>query len=143
MRNTLIIGLLLCLPTVVLLALVSLAVLIGTLREARPGRCSDLPMAEPDREKLRDAVDPLSPAPAGRLSAYPGQVLTALAHAGPRAQGDELLGLRPVIADWCHREDEPALAQADRLDQDRAAGPGQDDHVTGVDVASKDQILHR
>ena len=69
MRNTLITGLLLCLPTVVLLASVSLAVRIGTLREARTGRRSDLPMAEPDREKLRDAVDPLSPAPAGRLSA--------------------------------------------------------------------------
>ena len=120
-----------------------LTLLLPAVAVAAPIPCSDLPMAEPDREKLRDAVDPLSPAPAGRLSAYPGQVLTALAHAGPRAQGDELLGLRPVIADWCDREDEPALAQADRLDQDCAAGPGQDDHITGINVARKDQILHR
>jgi len=47
-----------------------------------------------------------------------------------------------VVVHWRHREDEPALAQADRLDQDRAAGARQNDHVTGIDVASKDQILH-
>ena len=72
-----------------------------------------------------------------------GQILTVFAQTGPGGQGDELLGLRPVIVDWCHREDESALAKADHLDQDGAAGPGQDDHVTGVDIASKDHILHR
>ena len=70
-------------------------------------------------------------------------MLSPFAQASPGAQGDELLGLRPIIADRCDREDESALAQADRLDQDRAVSPGQDDHVTGVDVARKDQILHR
>jgi len=73
----------------------------------------------------------------------PAGVLCPFTQAGPGAQGDELLGLRSIIADRCDREDESALAQADRLDQDRAVSPGQDDHVTGVDVARKDQILHR
>ena len=62
---------------------------------------------------------------------------------GGGGQGDELFDLRPVVIDWRHREDEPALAEADRLDHDGTAGPGQDDHVTGVDIASKDHILHR
>jgi len=65
------------------------------------------------------------------------------AQARGRRQRDELFGLGPVVADWCHREDEPALAKADRLDQDRAAGPGQNDHIARVDVASEDYILHR
>jgi len=70
MRNTLITGLLLCLPTAVLLASVSLAVLAGTLRR-RLGRVvnprfPDLPVASPDRQELRDD---LTAAPAGRL--YP------------------------------------------------------------------------
>ena len=72
-----------------------------------------------------------------------GQILAVFAQAGPGGQGDELFGLRPVVVDWRHREDEPALAKADRLDQDGTAGPRQDDHVTGVDIASKDHILHR
>jgi hypothetical protein len=63
-------GLLLCLPTVVLLASASLAMLIGELRRTLTRRLSDLPMTEPGREELRDDVNPLSPAPAGRLSAY-------------------------------------------------------------------------
>jgi hypothetical protein len=60
MRNTLIIGLLLCLPTVVLLASASLAVLIGKLRRVLTRRLSGLPMVEPDREKLRDDVNRLT-----------------------------------------------------------------------------------
>ena len=58
-------------------------------------------------------------------------------------QRDKLFGLGPVVANWGHREDEPALAEADRLDQDCAAGPGQDDDITRIDVASEDHILHR
>jgi hypothetical protein len=72
-----------------------------------------------------------------------GQVPAVFAQAGAGGQRDELFGLRPVVVDWCNREDEPALPEADRLDQDRAAGPGQDDHITGVDIASKDHIFHR
>ena len=68
--------------------------------------------------------------------------MAVFAQASPGGQGDELLGLRPVVVDWRHREDEPALAKADRLDQDGTTGPGQDDHVTSVDIASKDHILH-
>jgi hypothetical protein len=183
MRNTLITGLLLCLPTAVLLASASLAVLIGKLRRTLPRWLSDLPMAGPDREELHDDANSLPaehgtvegprthrvgsgdaqvrhvtgaehrdlshvfdrrPSTAGPTpSDLAGQAPAVFAHARPGAQGHELLGLRPVVADWCHREDEPALAQADRLDQDRAAGPGQDDQITSIDVASKDQILHR
>ena len=85
----------------------------------------------------------MRPRTVGHMPGNPaGLALSPFAQAGTGAQGDELLGLRPVVIDWCHREDEPALAQADRLDQDRAAGAGQNDHVTGIDVASKDQILH-
>ena len=65
MRNTLMIGLLLCLPTAVLLASASLAVVIGKLRRATR-RFSDLPVAESDPEKLRDDVKRLSSALAGR-----------------------------------------------------------------------------
>jgi hypothetical protein len=72
-----------------------------------------------------------------------GQVSAVFAQAGAGGQRDELFGLRPVVVDWRHREDEPALAEADRLDQDGTAGPGQDDHITGVDIASKDHIFHR
>lgn len=66
MRNTLIIGLLLCLPTAMLLASASLAVLIGKLRRAPTRRFSDLPVAENDPEKLSDDVKRLSSALAGR-----------------------------------------------------------------------------
>lgn len=71
-----------------------------------------------------------------------GQILAVFAQASPGGQRNEPFSLRLVVADGRHREDEPALAEADRLDQDRAAGPGQDDHITGIDVASKDHILH-
>lgn len=81
--------------------------------------------------------------PASRRGDLAGQVPAPFAQASPGAQGDELLGLRVVVSDRRNREDEPALAEANRLDEDRAAGPGQDDHVAGIDVASKDQIIHR
>jgi hypothetical protein len=76
MRTTLITGLLLCLPTAVLLASVSLAVLAGQLHRFTRSQfsdlptagSSDLPMAGPDREELRDDVTPAS---AGRLYASP------------------------------------------------------------------------
>jgi hypothetical protein len=72
-----------------------------------------------------------------------GQVPAVFAQAGAGGQRDELFGLRTVVVDWRHREDEAALPEADCLDQDRAAGPGQHDHITGVDIASKDHIFHR
>jgi hypothetical protein len=124
MRNTLITGLLLCLPTAVLLASVSAAVLAALLRR-RLGRAPTFTGISVIHAVLV------------------GQVLPVFAQARRRRQRDELFGLGPVIIDWCHREDEPALAEADRLDQDRAAGPGQDDHITRIDVASEDHILHR
>lgn len=68
MRTTLITGLLLCLPTAVLLASVSLAVLAGQLHRFVKSQFSDLPTAGPDREELRDDVTPAS---AGRLYASP------------------------------------------------------------------------
>ena len=66
MRTTLITGLLLCLPTAVLLASVSLAVLAGQLHRLARSKFSDLPTAGPDREEFRDDVTSAS---AGRL--YP------------------------------------------------------------------------
>jgi hypothetical protein len=133
MRNTLITGLLLCLPTAALLALVFLAVLARKL-----GR------------RLRRAVNHRFAAMSvfGRHSAprrgdLAGQIVAAFAQARRRRQRDQLLGLRPVVTDRCNRENEPALAETDRLDQDRGAGTGQDHHVAGIDVASKDHILHR
>jgi hypothetical protein len=71
-----------------------------------------------------------------------GQPLARFAQAGRCGQRHEPFGRRPVVADRCHCEDEPALAEADGLDQDRAAGAGQDDHVARVDVTGKNDILH-
>jgi hypothetical protein len=68
MRTTLITALLLCLPTAVLLASVSLAVLAGLLRRLTGSQFSDLPTAGPDREELRDEVTAAS---AVRLYADP------------------------------------------------------------------------
>ena len=68
MRTTLITALLLCLPTAVLLASVSLAVLAGQLHRFTRSQFSDLPAAGPDREELGDDV---APASAGRLYASP------------------------------------------------------------------------
>ena len=112
-------GLLLCLPTAVLLASVSLAVLGGRIRRRH---------RQSPRPRRGDLV---------------GQVLAVFAQAGRGGQRDTPFGLGPVVIDGRHGKDEPALAEADRLDQDRAAGPGQDNHVTGIDITSKDHILHR
>jgi len=71
MRNTLITGLVLCLPAAVLMALMSLAVLADKLRR-RLGRMNrrfpDLPVARPDCQERRDN---LTAAPVGRLHPDP------------------------------------------------------------------------
>ena len=72
MRTTLITGLLLCLPTAVLLASVSLAALAGQLRRLTRSQLLDLPTAGPDREELRD----VTPASVGRLYARPHEAPT-------------------------------------------------------------------
>ena len=71
-----------------------------------------------------------SHAPADFVQAYLGR------------QGHQALGLGTVIADWRDGEDEPALPEADLLDQDSMAGTGQDDDVAGVDVASHNLVIH-
>ena len=119
MRNTPIIGLLLGLPAAVLLASASLAVLAVRLF------CLSAP-----RRWAGTAI-------------LVGQVPTVFAQTGRGGERDEPFGLRPVVVYWRHRQDDPAPAKADRLDQDRTAGPGQDDHITGIDIASKDHVLHR
>jgi hypothetical protein len=110
-------GLLLCLPTAMLLASAWAAVLAGKARRRlrRPTLRGDLV----------------------------GQVLGVFAQAGCGGQRDAPLGLGPVVIDGCHGENKLALAETDRLDQDRAAGSGQDDHITSIDIASKHHILHR
>jgi hypothetical protein len=72
MRTTLITGLLLCLPTAVLLASASLAALAGQLRRLTRSQLSALPTAGPDREELRDVTS----ASAGWLYARPHEAPT-------------------------------------------------------------------
>jgi hypothetical protein len=62
----LITGLLLCLPTAVLLASVSLTVLAGQLRRLMKSQSSDPPTIGPSRSELGDRVTP-APTPVGRL----------------------------------------------------------------------------
>ena len=69
-------------------------------------------------------------APADFVQAYLGR------------QGHQALGLGPVIADWRDGEDETALPEPDLLDQDRVAGSGQDDDITGIDVTSQELVIH-
>ncbi len=91
MRNTLIIGLLLCLPPAVLLASASLVVLAGHLcRRYSRSAGAEISVTQP---------------------VLVGQILAVFAQAGPGGQGDELLGLRPVVVDWRHREDETRPGQ--------------------------------
>jgi hypothetical protein len=71
MRTTLITGLMLCMPTAVLLASVSLAVLASKLRRTFNRRFAGPPVAEPDREEFGDGATSLSTASAGRLAVYP------------------------------------------------------------------------
>ena len=49
----------------------------------------------------------------------------------------------PVIIDWHHGKDEPALSQADLLDENRVPGIGQHDYVASGDVTSQDYGLYR
>jgi uncharacterized membrane protein len=64
MRNTLVTGLLLCLPIAVLLASASLALLAGKLhrrlQRSMNRRLPDLPVTRPDREEARDGATSLS-----------------------------------------------------------------------------------
>ena len=66
MRNTLVTGLLLCLPVAVLLASVSLALLAGKLRRrlqrSMNRRFPDLPVTRPDHEEARDGATSLTSA---------------------------------------------------------------------------------
>jgi hypothetical protein len=68
--------------------------------------------------------------------------MTVFAQAGACGKGHEPFGLRPVVADRCHGEDKAALTEADGLDQYRATGTRQDDHVASVDITGIDDILH-
>jgi hypothetical protein len=133
MRNTLITGLLLCMPSAALLALVSLAVLAGKLG-GRLRRAANHRFV---------AMSILGRYTAPRRGDLAGQIVAAFAQPRRRRQRDQLLSLRPVVTDRGDRENEPALAETDRLDQDRGAGTRQDHHVAGIDVAGKDHILHR
>jgi hypothetical protein len=75
-------------------------------------------------------ADLQSHAPADLVQAYLGR------------QGHQAFGLGPVIADRRDGEDEPAPPEADLLDQNRVAGIGHDDDITGIDVASQDHVIH-
>jgi hypothetical protein len=71
-----------------------------------------------------------SHAPAESVQAYLGR------------QGHQALGPGPVIAGWRDGEDESALPEADLLDQNRVAGIGQHDDITGLDVTNQDHVIH-
>ena len=66
-----------------------------------------------------------------------------LAQAYACRQGHEPPRLGPVTTGGHHRHDEPASSEADLLDQDRVPGTGQHYHVSGSDVTSHDDGLHR
>jgi len=87
-------------------------------------------------------VDVAAKHPSGAPAGLTGQVTAVLAQLRTGGQRDQALGLPPVVADRRDGENEPALTQPDGLDHDRSAGPRQLDHVTGVDICSKHQILH-
>jgi len=57
-------------------------------------------------------------------------------------QGDDPLCPRHVVARWRHGEDEPALTQADRFDQQFITGAGKHDYVTGVEITRQDLLHH-
>jgi hypothetical protein len=58
-------------------------------------------------------------------------------------QRHEPLCFRFVIIDRRYRQDEPALSQADLLDQNRVPGIWQYYHVSSVDVTGQDYGFHR
>jgi hypothetical protein len=72
----------------------------------------------------------------------PARSRRRLAQAYPCRQRHEPLCLGPVIIDWRYRKDEPALSQADLLDENRVPGIWQYDHVSILDVTSQDYGLH-
>ena len=78
--------------------------------------------ASPEDRDLSHAAS--SEPQAGRCAgvASAGQILPGPAQPRRGREGDQALRLDPVIAHRRHGEDEPALAEADRLDQDCAAG---------------------
>jgi hypothetical protein len=62
------------------------------------------------------------------------------AHAS--GERDDLLRFRSVVVDRRHREDEPALSEPNPLDHHRIAPAWQYHHVTRIDVAGNDQVVH-
>src|SRR6516162_5967713 len=90
----------------------------------------------------RGMTRPYAPGRFRYATGLQGHAPAALAQAYLRRQRHQALGFWPVIPDWRDGEDEPALAEADLLDQDRVAGVGQHDDITRIDVTSQDHIIH-
>jgi hypothetical protein len=63
--------------------------------------------------------------------------------AGPGREGDGAIGFRGSLADRPDGQDETALAEADRADQDGAGSARKRDDVTGTDITGQDGVFHR
>ena len=71
-----------------------------------------------------------------------GHVPAAFAQARLRRQRNDLLCSGRFVIYRGHREDESALPEADRFDQDCIIGIRQHDHITSIDIARQDDIVH-
>ena len=120
--------------------------------------------AGPETEGLRVDARPLNSTSAARLhvvelelpvpvamalnwhSGHPadllGHVPATFAQARLRRQRNDLLCSGRFVVYRRHREDESALPEADRFDQDCIIGIRQHDHITSTDIARQDDIVH-
>ena len=71
-----------------------------------------------------------------------GHAPAALVQAYLGRQRHEAFSFGSVVPNRSDGEDEPALPQADLPDHNRMAGTGQDDDITGIDVARQDLVIH-
>lgn len=60
----------------------------------------------------------------------------------PRGQGNSVLSLGAAIACRLNGEDEPAMAEANRLNPGNAVTPRQRDHITRSDIPGQDDVFH-
>ena len=146
MRYMLIAGLVISAPTGVLLASAALALLVGKLR--RRWRQAVNPRLRLPGVTRTETSRPLTVGPEieGLSSEHPadllGHVPATFAQARLRRQRNDLLCSGRVVVYRRYREDESALPEADRFDQDCIIGIRQHDHITSTNIARQDDIVH-